>query len=286
MTDLNGMRVFVAVAEAGSLTGAARQLDLPKSTISRRLQAYETAIGVTLFRRSTRSVSLTDAGKRHFERVQPLIGDATQAFDEVASESDEPSGLIRVSATVGIGQHFLAPLVFEFMEKHPKVRVELLLTEKIVDLVADGVDFAIRMGDLDDSELLARRLQAAKRLVVASPSLFDRYPLPNKVQDLRHLPAVVISPSLAVWQFANGEDVRVNWHMAAGNIAVARKACLAKRGIALLPEPMVAGDIRAGHLMVLLDDISLPKVSTTIVYPRQRHQSAAARAFLQALIRN
>lgn len=286
MADLNGMRVFVAVAEAGSLTAAARRLDLPKSTVSRRLQAYETAIGVTLFRRSTRSVSLTDAGKRHFERVQPLISDATQAFADVASESEEPSGLIRVSATVGIGQHFLAPLVFEFMEEHPKVRFELLLTDTMVDLVADGVDFALRMGKLDDSELLARRLRSAKRLVVGSPALFDGRPMPETVQDLRHLPAVVISPSLAVWQFANGEDVRVNWQMAAGNIAVVRKACLAQRGIALLPESMVAADIRAGRLIALLEDIPLPEVDTTIVYPKQRHQSAAARAFLEALIRS
>lgn len=285
MTDLNGMSVFVAVAEAGSLTGAGNALNLPKSTISRRLQSYEESVGTTLFRRSTRSISLTDAGKRHFDRVQPVVKDAASAFHEIASESKEPTGLVRVSATVGMGQHFLAPLVYAFMNEFPKVRVELLLSERVVDLIGDGIDFAVRMGELEDSELLARKLRTTPRMIVATPGFLAAHSEPKLVQDLRKLPAVVVSPSLNIWQFANGEDVRVNWRFAGGNISVVRDACLAGQGIALLPEMMVKRQVASGRLAQLLEGVPPTEVATSIVYARQSIQSAATRAFLTALIK-
>lgn len=283
MIDLNGMNVFVAVAESGSLTGAGSILDLPKSTISRRLQAYEEAIGTTLFRRSTRSISLTDAGKRHFERVQSLVHEASEAVSELAEHTEHPTGLIRISASLGIGSNMLAPLVWEFLENHPKVRVEMILTDEILDLVADGIDFTLRMGDLQDSELMAKHLGKAKRIIVAAPKCLDQHARPSKPDDLRRIPTIVTTAAQAFWHFDNGEVVRVNWRIAAGTYHSAMQACLLGHGVALLPEGPARQHLKEGSLVQLLEEFPLPEVPITLVYPRIKHQSAAARAFHAAL---
>lgn len=283
--DLDGMAVFVAVAEAGSLAGAGRRLGMAKSTVSRRLQAYEAAIGVTLFRRSTQAISLTDAGRDHFERVRGLVGEAREAFEEASAATSEPRGLLRISATTGIAQQFLAPLASAFMAEHPKVRIEFILTEARLNLVEDGVDFAVRMGELEDSELLARRIRLAKRVLVASPALLAGRPPIESVSDLRDVPAIVFNPRLDIWEFADGERVKVDWRFAAGGAFIAREACLAGIGVAMLPEGMVRGLVEAGRLEIVLPDIAVPDIAASIIYPRQRHQSAAARAFLEAVLR-
>jgi DNA-binding transcriptional LysR family regulator len=283
MIDLNGMSVFVAVAEAGSLSGAGRTLHLPKSTITRRLQTYEKAIGTTLFRRSTRSISLTDAGKKHFERVQTLVHEAFEAVEELAEHSDNPTGLIRISASLGVGSHLLAPLVWEFMTNHPQVRIEMLLTDRIIDLVAEGVDFAIRMGDLEDSELRTKLLGKARRVIVASPQFLDRHAVPGKPGDLRGLPAVVTSSDQSGWRFENGEIVRVNWRISAGTNRSATEACLLGFGVAILPLGPTKQHLESGELVILLEDYPLPEVAVNLVYPDVKHRSAAARAFHAAL---
>ncbi len=283
MIDLNGMSVFVAVAEAGSLTGAGDALNLPKSTISRRLHSYETAIGATLFRRSTRSISLTDAGKEHFKRVQTLVHEASEAISEITDQSQQAAGLIRVSASLGIGESLLAPMVWEFLNKHPKVSVEMILTDDFVDLVADGIDFALRMGDLENSELMGKYLGTVKRVLVASPKCLSQYPIPSKPDDLRRIPSIVTIPTQNFWHFANGESIRVNSRIAAGNFRTVLDACLFGHGVASLPEKIVKPHLETGTLIQLLEDTPLPEVSVTVVYPRVKHQSAAARKFLTAL---
>lgn len=283
MTDLNGMSVFVAVAETGSLTAAGKKLELPKSTVSRRLQAYESTLGATLFRRATRSISLTDAGKKHFDRVRFLIHEADEAINELSEQSLQPTGLIRISASLGIGERLLAPLVWEFLNSHPNVRIEMVLTDKVIDLVAEGVDFTIRMGSLNDSELMAKHLGNGRRILVVAPSILADYFVPATVAQLRQLPTIVMSPSQSVWQFANGESVRVNWRVAAGSMPVLVEACLQGQGVALLPEQIVRPHVVAGTLVQLLPHVPLPEVPITIVYPRLKHKTAAARAFLQAL---
>ena len=283
MTDLKGMNIFVAVAEAGSLTGAAKALDMPKSTLSRQLKFYETAVGTTLFRRSTRSISLTDAGKEHFQRVQSLVHEASKAVIELADRTQHPTGLIRISATLGIGQHYLAPMVWKFISDYPNVRIEMVLTDEVVDLVADGIDFAIQMGDLQDSELLAKSIGNAKRMIVVSPDCLNDFQRPLKPADLRGIPAIVTTPARSLWRFADGEVVRVNWRIAAGTLPVALDACLLGHGVALLPEKYVTQHVKSGGLIQVLESFPLPEVSINIVYPRLKHQSAAARAFLAEL---
>lgn len=285
MTDLNGMNIFVAVAEAGSLTGAGKMLDLPKSTISRRLQSYEEAVGTTLFRRSTRSISLTDAGKKHFERVQALVHEASEAVLEIVDQTDHPAGLVRISASLAVGERILAPIVWKFLKEFPKVRVEMIITDEMVDLVADGIDFTIRVGDLPDSELMARHLGKTERILAVAPECLKQHRVPSKPQDLRRMPVIITTPSQqGFWRFENGEIVRVNWRVAAGTYAAAQDACLFGHGVALLPRVAVSHHLKSGRLVQLLADFPLPDVSINLVYPRLKHQSAAARAFHSALI--
>ena len=283
MVNLNGMSIFVAVAEAGSLTGASTTLNLPKSTISRRLQSYETTVGTTLFRRSTRSISLTDAGKKHFERVQALVHEASEAVSELAEQTQHPTGLIRISASLGIGENLLAPMVWTFINDHPKVRVEMVLTDDLVDLVTDGIDFALRMGDLEDSELMVKYLGKVRRVLVASPNYLNQHPMPSKPDDLSRIPAIITIPAHGFWRFANGESIRVNWRIAAGSFRAVLDACLFGHGVASLPENFVRPHIETGMLVPLLEKFPLPEVSINLVYPRIKHQTAAARAFRAAL---
>ena len=224
MVDFEGMRVFVAIADAGTLTGAAEKLGLTKSTVSRRLATYEHQLGVSLYRRSTRS--------------------------------------------------------WQFKKKHPKVKIELVITDENVDLVKEGIDFTVRMGALEDSELLARRIGSGHRSIVASPRLLDEFPIPQTLSDLKRLPAIVTRPDKHLWRFANNESVSVNWEISAGTLPLALDACLQGFGIALIPDPQCEPHIRSGDLIRILENQPLPSVDISLVYPKLQRQSPAARAFL------
>lgn len=281
--DLEGMRYFVAIAETGSITGAANRLGATKSTVSRRLAAYENSIGCSLLRRSTRSLSLTDMGQQHYERVRDVILDAESAYRETRQAHQEPGGLLRISASQMGGQNLLAPFVFEFMAKYPKINVDLMLTDKIVDLISEGIDFTLRMGDLKDSELLVRRLGVGRRIIVASPRLLANYDTPGSIPDLKRLPAVITSGKNHIWQFASKESVKVNWRMITSSIPLAVDAAVRALGIALVPAVHCHKHLECGKLVRLLPDQPLPEVDISLVYPRLQHQSLAARTFLKEI---
>ncbi len=278
--DFEGMRVFVAIADSGTITGAAQRLGLTKSTVSRRLAAYELWIGANLFRRSTRFISLTDIGKQHYDRVRDLIHDAESAVADITSLRSEPTGLLRISASILGGQSLLAPLVWQFKKKYAKVKVELVITDEYVDLVRDGIDFTVRMGALQDSELLARRLGSGHRSIVASPRFLDEYFVPQTPSDLKKLPVIVAKPGNHLWRFTSGESVSVNWEISAGTISLVLDACLRGFGMALIPNIYCEPYIEKGELVRVLADHALPSVDVSLVYPRLQHQSSAARAFL------
>ncbi|MEH6469952.1 MAG: LysR family transcriptional regulator [Halopseudomonas sp.] len=274
------MRIFVSIADTGTITGAAGKLGLTKSTVSRRLAAYEQQLGTSLFRRSTRFISLTDIGKQHYDRVRELIHDAEFAVADITSLRSEPAGLLRISASILGGQTLLAPLVWQFKKKYPKVNVELVITDEYVDLVRDGIDFTVRMGTLQDSELLARRLGSGQRSIVSSPQLLEAYFVPQTLAELKRLPAIVSKPGNQLWRFTSGESVSVNWEVSAGTLPLVLDACLQGLGIALIPDHYCEPYIEQGELIRVLADYALPSVDISLVYPRLQHQNPAARAFL------
>ncbi|MCW8126572.1 LysR family transcriptional regulator [Microbulbifer halophilus] len=281
--DMNGMAVFVAVAETGSLTAAGRQLNLPKATVSRRLKSYEAVLGVTLFRRSTRSLSLTDMGQRHLQRIRPLVHEAREAVTEVREQREAPSGLVRISTSVIFGEHYLAPVIWNLARSYPNLRFDLVLTNALVDIVREGIDFAIRMGEPEDSELIGRVIGRARQLLVASPDCMAQYPVPESIADLDHLPTIVSSSGRRHWSFANGEVYRCNWKVSAGSIGASLDACLHGLGVTLVPETMARPHLESGALVRVLADCPLREVPITLLYPRMRHQSMLTRVLVDAL---
>lgn len=284
--DLEGMRAFVAVSETKSFTAAANRLASSKSTISRRIDAYENALGVTLFRRSTRSISLTDLGIQHFEKTKELIMEAEAAIEDIVGLNTSPSGLIRFSGSLTGGQRLLLPFVWRFMDMYPNVRVEMVLTDDIVDVVGAGIDFTLRMGELADSELIARNIGKGKRVIVASPDFLSRYLVPRTLKDLKKLPAIITSTENHIWRFENGDSLSVSWRMCAGAIPVAVQGALRGIGMALVPVTYCHDYLVNGELIQLLPELPLPEVDISLVYPRLRHQSPAAKAFLQVIKNN
>jgi DNA-binding transcriptional LysR family regulator len=284
MVDLDGMALFVAVVDAGSLSAAARQLGLPKSTVSRRLTQLESALKTPLLHRSTRSLALTDHGRAYADRARPLVREAAAIEDELLARTSRPSGLVRISATTGFGQIVLGPVLCSFMHIEPDVRFELILTDARVNLLQQNIDIAIRMGALDDADLLSRKIANVTRLLCASPGYLATRGNPEAPADLAAHDCIVTAATLDRWTFADGTEVRVHWRLSAGNIALARDAALGGHGIALLPRFLIAEDLAVGKLVQVLPDHPLPKAEATALYPRDRVPSIATKVLLGHLV--
>jgi DNA-binding transcriptional LysR family regulator len=283
LEDLSGLSMFVRIVEEGSLSAAGRALGVPKATISRHLALLEKRLGAPLLIRSTRALSLTDTGRRFFDRVQPIVRDAQRATAEVKSHNAAPSGLLRISASVAYGQAAIAPRLLTFMRRYPAVRIDLHLHDGRVNLVSDGYDLAIRMGVLEDSELVSHKLADIHMVIVASPSWLEQHDMPRRPGDLAGHPAVLTRPDMIHWQ-VGGETVRVPWRMSTGNMILTRDAARAGLGIALVPEFLASRDLERGTLVRLLPDLELPVIQATALYPRAAGCSAALRALLDDLL--
>ena len=280
--DMSGMALFVRIVEEGSLSAAGRALGVPKATISRRLALLERQAGTPLLARSTRSMTLTDAGQRYYERVRSIVHEAEAAQAELAAGNVEPTGLLRISASVAYGQIVVAPRIVAFAARHPRVRIDLSLSDERVNVIADRFDLAIRMGPVEDSDLISRRLADMALAIVAAPGYLERRPAPAKVAELVEHDAIVVLPELDHWQVGD-ETVRVRWRMSTGSMSAVRLALLAGLGIARLPQFVVADDLASGALVRLLPDVALPRSPATALYPRATTPSTALRVLLEDL---
>ena len=287
MIDLNAMALFVAVVRAGGFSAAARALDLPKSSVSRQVAALERRLGVELLRRSTRALSLTEAGESYYRHCAAVVEAAEAADAEALRLAGAPAGLLRITATVGLGRAILADVLCEYLAAYPRVRIDLHLTDERINLVREGFDLAIRMGALEDSELTARRLGGFRRVVCASPAYLGRRGSPLKPADLQNHDCLILGRGLAGWRFleGNGEiSVHVPWRLSADHIDVVLGAVRAGHGIADLPRFTVEDDLAAGTLVALLEDHPQPPVPITALYPAAA-PSAPLRALLDVLAR-
>lgn len=280
--DLSGMTLFVSIVDEGSLSGAARVLGMPKATVSRQLAEMEKRAGVPLIARSTRSLMLTDAGRRHYERVRDLVHNARAAQAELLAGNREPSGLLRVSASMSYGQLVVTPRVVAFAARYPKLRVELDLRDEPVSVIADGYDLAIRMGQVRDSELIGRRLADVELALVASAAYCTRAGTPASSADLVRHDVIAVPPYPTRWQVGDSK-VAVNRRFATSSLSAARLAVLAELGIARLPLFVVADDLAAGRLVRILPNAPLPRAPATALHPRAVTPSAALRLLIQEL---
>lgn len=286
MQDLNDVALFVEVVQAGSFAEAARRLRIPSNTVSRRIQTLEVQIGTRLFQRSTRKLSLTAAGELLNERSSVAVGNLREAVQEIALGSREPSGRVRVSAPVDFFDYFEMAWVAEFLANFPRVRVEFFLSDALSDLIADRIDVAFRAGKLTDSGFVGRQVLASDNMLMASPAYLARRPAPVTLGGLAGHDCVCFAgpKGQAPWKLARGdaalEEIAIQAKFAGNTIQAVRKAALAGLGIALLPQRLVASDLRDGRLVQVLPDYRVAGACINIVYPTRRHLPPAVATFM------
>ena len=254
--DLNEINVFVKVAQAGSFTQAAKQLGIPNSTASARVSALERRLGVTLLQRTTRKLRLTEAGEAYVRQAAQGLEEIARAESEISSSQREPQGTLRVTAPVDMGNNCLVQLVATFRKKYPKVSVELLFTDRNVDLVAEGVDIAIRAGELRDSGLIARKVGVTQWVPIASPAYVKRAGTPEHPKDLRqHACLQFTALGKDDWQLTDGKrtvTVPLRGQLVANEISFVKMLALSGNGIALLPSYGSTSEIESGKLIRIL----------------------------------
>lgn len=283
--SLDDLALLVTIADEGSFTAAATVLGLPKSTVSRRLAELELLLRTSLFRRSTRSLSITDEGRRIYEMAKPSVMAADTAAQAIAERERLVAGRVSLTTTAALGQYLIAPHLVDLARSYSDVQIDLRLTERRVNIVGDGIDLAVRMGALDDSNLIARRLSAVKRLLVASPDYLADAGQPLEPSDIASHNAILTSSALDSWRFDGGWEISLRWSIAAGNMLVAHQLARLGHGIALLPDFMTAADLEKGVLIQLLPDYPMEQADVWIVSSPQRYRSLAVQTVLNYLVR-
>ncbi len=289
MDRLQGMAVFVRVAEQGSFSTAARQLGLSKSAVSKHVTALEERLGVHLINRTTRRLALTDIGAAYRDYCARIVQEVEEAELTAAWHGVEPRGRLKVNAPMTFGFLHLGPLLPEFRARHPAVEVELTLNDRIVDLLEEGYDVAVRIGRLADSSLVARRFATAGFVCAASTAYLAGAGVPAEPADLKHQNCLRDSYRRQPdeWTFGRGAEqvtVRVGGNLRANNGDALRAAAVEGLGVVYLPDFIVGRDIQSGRLQRLLGDWEAPAIPVHAVFPPQRHPSAKLRAFVDFLV--
>lgn len=288
MELLAGMAVFARVVEAGGISAAARDLRLSKSAVSKQLAALEDRLGARLLQRTTRRMSLTEAGAGFLVHCRRVVAEAEAAESAVGALQAEARGVLRVNAPMTFGTMHLASAIPDFLARYPQVDVDLVLNDRLVDLLDEGFDVAVRIARLADSSLVARKLAPAQRVMVAAPSYLDRKGRPASLAELvgHDILSYSYVPTAEEWRFSgpNGEEtVRVEGRLRANNGEILLAACLAGAGIAALPTFISGASLRAGTLVHVLPQYQSSGIAIHAVWPTARHLSAKVRAFVDFL---
>lgn len=288
MDKLTSMNVFVRVAKAGSFAGAARDLGISRAMATKHIMSLERSLDTRLFNRTTRSLSLTEVGFSYLERCQQILLDVEEMEAAVTHLQSEPRGLLKVSAPPVIGATHIAPALAEFLKIHDELSVEIILRGGEIDLIDEGVDIAIYLGELKDSSLIARKLARSDLVVCGSPAYFERYGIPNEPEDLIDHNCLVnwaIAPRDR-WKFKGvlGErEIKVSGRIQSNVADPIRMAADDGLGLVMLPKYIVGRDIEKGKLQVVLEQYSVAPLEIHAVYPHRKYLSAKVRDFLDFL---
>ncbi|EKU80270.1 MULTISPECIES: LysR family transcriptional regulator [Massilia] len=291
MGKFTQMATFVEVVARGSLSAAARAEGIAPAMIGRRLDALEARLGVKLLQRTTRRLVLTDEGSAFLEDCQRILAEVGDAESAISEHSMRASGHLTVSAPAGFGRQHVAPLLPSFLAEHRDVSINLNLSDRVVDLVAEGVDVAIRIASLDDSNLVGVKLADNRRVVVASPAYLKRHGWPRQLADLARHNCLPISSegSQRGWTFIDdGKPVtlKVGGNMVCNDGAVLHAWALAGKGLAWRSMWEVGGQIASGELVTVLDDFAAPGNDVHAVFAQRRHLPLRIRAFVDFLRRS
>jgi DNA-binding transcriptional LysR family regulator len=276
------MILFAVVVREGGFTSAARTLGLSKQSVSERIAKLEARLGVRLLERTTRRLRTTEPGAAYYARCAAIASQIDDANREVQSGHDEPVGLLRVSAPVLYGRRFLAPVVVDYLRRHPAMRVEIALADRRVDLVEEGFDLAIRVGELDDSSLTAKRLGDAHSYYVASPAFLAAHGRPT-VRSLRRARTIGMRAS-ETWEIG-GASHKIEPVLVVNDLEAGCEAAVAGLGIARAPALVCREAVLEGRLVVLFDDETSALRPVFALYPSRRFLAAKVRVFLEALER-
>lgn len=282
--DLNALVVFARIVQLESFSAAAKSLAIPKSTVSRRVAELEERVGARLLQRTTRKLSLTDVGRVYYEHCARIVAELEEAQLAVAQLQSTPRGLLRV--TVPLAFSVMGRMVADYLARYPEVEVDLLCTDRRVDLIEERFDLAIRAGHTPDSTLVSRRIGTVRRVLVAAPKLAERLRTLALPVDLERRACVAFGPDGKTWSLTSGAktaEVRVHPRLVVNDYDMLRAVIRAGVGIGLLPEYQCAEDLKTGRLRRVLAEWSAPEVPVFALYPSTRHLSPKVTALLELI---
>jgi DNA-binding transcriptional LysR family regulator len=289
MDKLESLRAFVKVVQHGGLSAAARDLRLSRSAVSKYLIDLETDLGVQLLVRTTRNASPTENGLAYYERVVAILSEIDEADAAVSSLQAEPRGILRVNAPMSFGTLHLGTAIADFMEKYPELKIQLVLSDELIDPVREGFDVTLRIADLSSSSLIARKILPAPRVICASPSYLQRRGTPQHPDELREHECLTYGHLATGHQWKlTGPDgdhwIQIPWTLCTNNAEVLRDAAVKGRGLALLPTFIAGDDLQTGALMTVLKEYKAPEISVYVIYSQTKHLSVKIRVFIDFLV--
>jgi DNA-binding transcriptional LysR family regulator len=291
MDRFGDVEAFLAIVERGNLSAAARHLGRSLQAVSRSLAALEGSLGVELVHRTTHKAQPTEAGYDFYQRVKPALLEIVEARIQAGNRSAEPTGLLRIGGPELLGPSYLIPIVARFMEMHPKLEVELSLSNRFVDLAQEGLDLAIRIGELADSDLKARRLGVMRRVVFGAPSYFGKHGRPRHPRELAEHQCIFRNTDrdAGAWQFQEGGkplSVKVGGRLHLDNAAASHAAVAIGLGIGRVPLWQIQDLVDSNTVEVILEGFEQPAIPVHIVWPAARLPLAKTRLFIDFLAAN
>jgi DNA-binding transcriptional LysR family regulator len=291
MDRMTSMATFVKVVEAGGFAAASRKLNMSPSTVTMQIQALEKRLGARLLNRSTRKISLTDVGKSYYERCVHILADADEADNVVQALHSTPRGALRINASVAVPS-LLAPVIAEFTSLYPEVKLSVTMSDRMVDLVEEGIDLAIRTSSLPNSSLIVRRVGSFRMQVFGAPRYFATHGIPRKPSDLssHNCLRYTFSPWGCDWLF-DGPDGEEIVHVCGGNmesnsVDTLRLAAVSGQGLLMVPSFLVTEDIKSGGLVPVLQEFCRTEQQINAIYPDRHHLSAKVRSFLDLVTKH
>ncbi|MCL1122171.1 LysR substrate-binding domain-containing protein [Shewanella seohaensis] len=289
MDHFSALPIFVTVVECGSFSAAGQKLGLSKSAISKRITQLEQHLGIQLLQRTTRSLSLTDAGARYFEYIRPAVLLTQEGLDAISELQQTPKGNLRISVPMVFGRLYIAPLIAEFLKRYPDIQLQMQMDDKTTDLIAGGFDLAIRIGELPDSNLIARKIAPCLSVICASPAYLAQHGLPIVPNELTQHNCLFYSyfQDGVEWSFhsPNGmQRIQPKGNYQVNNSDAIHRACLDGLGIANLPRFIVEPDLQAGRLQTILTDFPLPEHGIYAVYPQRKYLPTKVTVLIEFLM--
>lgn len=289
MIDPSELAFFVQIVKEGSLSGAARELGVTPASVSKRLTKLEQELGVLLLNRTTRRLSVTDAGELYYANAVRILGELEELERQLSQDRAAPKGLLRVNAPLGFGRTYITPIVSNFVKRYPDVEVQLQLSDHPLSLIDESFDIGIRFGEVPDARVVATKIAANRRLVCAAPSYLKQHGVPKAPNDLARFNCIVLRQNDAAygtWRFTKGrqtETVKVRGTLSSNDGEVALNWALDGHGLLLRAEWDIAKYIRSGRLQIVLEDYATPPADIHAIYPEKHKLSPKVKVFVEFL---